>query len=290
MSGKVENSFLGHLAELTKRLKVVIFTFIIATIIMLVLPGNTDFLGMTGNYQPLMSVFLKSVREMNLPSEVQLIALQIGDPITLYVMAAFVFSIAITMPVLAYEIYKFVDPALHQHEKKAIYPFVGVVFTLFIAGAIFGYFFLFPAFVYSMFPFFTAVGAEMVFSIMDFYNLLFFTIIVSGLIFTIPAFFVLLVKFGIIHTSMFSRKRKYAYLGIIVLAMLITPGATPQGNLYLSIALLALFEVSMFMGKRYERNPNIVQFKLFSKSTCKFCNQELDGKSSFCSNCKRSLN
>jgi sec-independent protein translocase protein TatC len=278
MPEKVASSFLGHFAELTKRLKVVIFTFIIATIVMLVLPGNTDFFAMTGDYQPLMSVFLKAVRETNLPPDVRLIALQIGDPITLYVMA-----------VLAYEIYKFVDPALHSHERKAMYPFVAVVFTLFITGAIFGYFFLFPAFVYSMFPFFTAVGAEMVFSIMDFYNLLFFTIIVSGLIFTIPAFFVLLVKFGVIHTSVFNRKRKYVYLGIVVLAMLITPGATPQGNLYLSIALLALFEISMFMGRRYERHPNMPQFTLFPKSTCRFCNKEVDSKSNFCPNCNKSL-
>lgn len=289
MPEKVPNTLLGHVAELTKRLKVVIFTFVTATIVMLVLPGNTDFFALTGNYQPLMSVFLKAVREMNLPSDVRLIALQIGDPITLYVMAAFVFSLTITMPVLAYEIYKFVDPALHQHEKKAIYPFVAIVFTLFVAGAIFGYFFLFPAFVYSMFPFFTAVGAEMMFSIMDFYNLLFFTIIVSGVIFTIPAFFVLLVKFGVIHTSMLSRKRKWVYLGIVVLAMLITPGATPQGNLYLSIALLALFEVSMFIGKRYERNSQFSPVFLFPKSTCRFCNNEVDGNSSFCPHCSKSL-
>jgi sec-independent protein translocase protein TatC len=289
MSEKGANTFLGHFAELTKRLKVVIFTFILATIVMLILPGNTDFLAMTGNYQPLMSVFLKAVRDMTLPRNVQLIALQIEDPITLYVMAALVFSITITIPVLAYEIYKFVDPALHPQERKAIYPFIAVVSGLFVAGGFFGFFFLFPAFVYSMFPFFTAVGAEMMFSIMDFYNLLFFTIIISGAIFTIPAFFVLLVKFGVIHTSMFSRKRKWVYLGIVVLAMLITPGATPQGNLFLSIALVALFEVSMFIGKRYESHPASLPIKLFQKTTCRFCKKEVYGKSSYCPNCQKSL-
>jgi sec-independent protein translocase protein TatC len=290
------SGFWGNFSELAKRMKVVIFTFIVSTIVMLVLPGNADFLALTNNYQPLMSVFLRTVRDMVLPQDVRLIALQIEDPITLYVMSALVFSIAITMPVLAYEVYKFVDPALHPHEKKAIYPFVSIVTVLFIAGGLFGFFFLFPAFVYSMFPFFTAVGAEMIFSIMDFYNLLFFTIIISGVIFTIPAFFVLLVKFGIVHTKMFSRKRKYVYLGIVVLAMLITPGATPQGNLYLSVALIALFEVSMFMGKRYERHRyerhpnNLTPFNLFPTPTCRFCNKEVDGNSDFCPACKRSLN
>jgi hypothetical protein len=73
------------------------------------------------------------------------------------------------------------------------------------------------------------------------------------------------------------------------LAMLITPGATPQGNLYLSIALLALFEVSMFIGKRYERNSQFSSVFLFPKSTCRFCNNEVDGNSSFCPHCSKSL-
>jgi sec-independent protein translocase protein TatC len=292
MPDEIINGFWGHVAELTKRMKVVLFTFIIATIVMLVLPGNTDFLATTSNYQPLMSVFLKKVRDMTLPPNVRLIALQISDPITLYVMAALVFSVTITMPVLAYEIYKFVDPALHPHERKAIYPFASAVSVLFIAGAVFGYFFLFPTFIYSMFPFFSAVGAEMMFSIMDFYNMLFFTIIVSGLIFTIPAFFVLLVKFGIIRTDMFRKKRKYIYAGLVVAALFISPGATPQGDLVLFISLALLVEVSLLVGRRYERK-NAVQapaaLNLFSNPTCMFCHKEVDDNASFCPTCKRSI-
>jgi sec-independent protein translocase protein TatC len=285
-------SFWGHLAELTKRMKVVLFTFIISTFVMLILPGNMDFLATTNNYQPLMSVFLKKIRDMTLPPNVQLIALQISDPITLYVMAALVFGVSITMPVLAYELYKFVDPALHPHERKAIYPFVSVVSVLFVAGALLGYFFLFPIFVYSMFPFFSAVGAEMMFSIMDFYNMLFFTIIVSGLIFTIPAFFVLLVKFGIINTGMFRKKRKYIYAGLVVAALFISPGATPQGDLALFIFLALLVEVSLLMGRRFEQKKAVqapATLSLFSNPTCRFCHNEVDRNSSFCPTCKRSI-
>jgi hypothetical protein len=75
MPEDVGNSFWGHVAELTKRLKVVLYTFIIETIIMLVLPGNTDFLALTNNYQPSVSVFLRAVIDMVLPPNVKLIAL-----------------------------------------------------------------------------------------------------------------------------------------------------------------------------------------------------------------------
>src|SRR5665647_930383 len=91
-----------------------------------------------------------------------------------------------------------------------------------------------------------------IFPIMDFYNTIFFTIIISGIIFMIPAFFVLLVRFGIVHTKTITKQRKYIYAGLAIAAMLISPGATPIGDLYLFLALLALVEVSVFVGKRYE--------------------------------------
>ena len=176
-----------------------------------------------------------------------------SDPITLYAYAAVVFAVGITLPIFAYEAYKFIDPALYPHERKAIFPFVTVVSVLFVLGAIFGFFFLAPSFIQGFIPFYSAVNAVEIFPIMDFYNTVFFTIIMSGVIFTIPAFFVLLVRFGIIHTESVTKQRKYIYAGIAIAAMLISPGATPIGDLYLFLALLALVEVSVFVGKIYEK-------------------------------------
>jgi Sec-independent protein secretion pathway component TatC len=128
---------------------------------------------------------------------------------------------------------------------------------------------------------------------MDFYGVLLFTILVSGLIFIIPPFFVLLVKFGVVHTSIFTKSRKYVYAGLIVLSLLISPGATPQGDLFLFILLTVLFEVSLLVGKYFERGvvlsgPPMVM-RLFSepKNRCVFC--QLETHEAFCPNCKRAL-
>jgi sec-independent protein translocase protein TatC len=287
-------SFWDHLTEFMKRLKVVLFTFAISVFILLVLPGNTDFFAFTNNYAPLMSVVLVYIRNMMLPPDVKLIATSMSDPITLYVFAAVAFAIVITLPVFAYEVYKFVVPALYPHEKKAIVPFVSVVTLLFIGGAIFGFLFLAPAFIQGFFPFYSAVGAEPWLPLMDFYSTLFFTVIISGFLFTIPAFFVLLVKFGFIHTKMFAKKRKYIYAALVIGAMLISPGATPQGDLYLFIALALMFEISMLAATKAERKgtPDNVPaiFKIFSnRQTCKFCHTETDANLKFCPNCRRVL-
>jgi sec-independent protein translocase protein TatC len=218
-----------------------------------------------------------------------------SDPITLYVYAALVFAIGITLPVFAYEAYRFIDPALYPHEKKAIFPFTGAVTALFIVGSIFGFYVLAPSFIQGFIPFYSAVNAMQLFPLMDFYGIVFFTIIISGVLFTIPSFFVLLVKFGVLHTKAITKQRKYIYAGLAIAAMLISPGATPQGDLYLFVALVLLVEISIFAGKRYEHksgttNTQPMISKWFSPiQTCKFCNSEIQQNSQFCPNCKRFL-
>jgi len=288
MPNLTRKSFGGHIEELMRRLKVVLFTLITTTVVILVLPGNLDFLQNLEYYEPWVSIFLKTIRERVLPSNVNLIAIHFTDPIELYVFASLIFSLIITLPVLAYQVYRFIDPALHQHERKEIYPFVASVAILFIIGIIFGFFILFPFFVMSMFPFFTAVGAELIFSLMDFYNTLFFTVIVTGLVFASPAFFVILVKYGILRTDMFRQKRKYLYLALIALAMLISPGASPQGNLFLFVPMAILFEAGLFVGRRYETKGKVRTVNWFSNPKCKFCNAALSDNSTFCPKCKRS--
>jgi sec-independent protein translocase protein TatC len=285
--------FWGHVSEFVKRMKIVLAVFLVSLFAMLVLPGNSDFFALTNSYTPLMSVLLKNIGKMFLPPNAQLYASSMSDPITLYVYAALVFAIGITMPVFAYQAYKFIDPALYPHEKRAIFPFVASVSALFILGAVFGFVFLAPSFIQGFFPFYDAVGAAMLFPVMDFYNTIFFTIIISGLIFTIPVFFVLLVKFNILKTKMVTGKRKYIYAGLAVAAMLISPGATPIGDLYLFLALALLVELSIFVGKRFEHpqqtkasTTTLTQF-FSSGTTCRYCNQEVaSSKNGYCPHCR----
>ena len=289
------SGFSGHLTELIKRMKVVLGVFLVSLLVLLFLPANTDIFALTNDYKPLMSVFLVFVGNMFLPPDAKLFASSMSDPITLYVFAALVFAIAITLPIFAYEAYKFINPALYAHERKAIFPFVTVVTVLFIVGSIFGFFILAPSFIQGFIPFYNAVNAIPIYPLMDFYSIIFFTVITSGLLFTIPAFFVLLVKFGILHTRSVTKHRKYIYLGLIIAAMVISPGATPLGDLYLFVALLLLVELSVFAGKYYERkqgktnSQSMLSSWFGSQTTCKYCKATVSENSQFCPVCKRYL-
>lgn len=289
------NSFWENVGELAKRMKIVLAVFLSSLFIMLLLPANTDFFALTNNYRPLMSVVLTYIARMYLPSGTELFAGSMSDPITLYVYAALVFATLITMPIFAYEAIKFINPALYPTEKKMIFPYATAMTVLFAGGALFGFFFLAPSFIQGFFPFYYAVGAIPYIQIMDFYNIIFFTVLVSGFLFVIPIFFILLVKFNIIRTRMVTGKRKWIYVGMLVAALLISPGATPIGDFILFVALAILFEASIFIGKFQEskipENSTPLLVKWFGgQTTCRFCKANVDSSSTdFCLNCKRSI-
>ena len=147
------DSFWGHVSELAQRMKIVLATFLVSLFIMLVLPANSDILGLTNNYKPLMSVLLTYIAGMFLPPDAKLFAASMSDPITLYVYAALVFAVGITMPVFAYQAIKFINPALYPHEKKMLFPYVTAVTVLFIIGALFGFSTSHPLLSRDSFPF-----------------------------------------------------------------------------------------------------------------------------------------
>lgn len=283
--------FWEHTEELAKRLRIVLTTLIISTVAMMVLPADLSFLkNPLEFYNPLVAVILRSIREQILPPDVQLIGLEFTAPIQLYFIASFTFGVAVTVPVFAYEIYRFIDPALYPHERRDVYPFVTSVSVLFVVGALFGYRILMPYLILAMFPFFSAVGAEMVISIMDFYNILFVTTVITGLAFTFPVYFVLLVKYGILGTGILTRNRRYVYAAFFILTMILTPdGGFPLGNLMIWIPMVLLMEIGILFARRYEKKDEARRISWLPRGTsCRFCGASVSADESFCTRCGKS--
>ena len=284
-------SFWDHTEELAKRLRVVLYTLVISTVVMMVLPADLSFLKNPMQfYDPLIAVILRLIREQILPENVKLIGLELTAPIELYMVASFIFGFAITVPVFAYEIYRFIDPALYPDERRDVYPFVASVSVLFVIGVLFGYRVLMPYLMLAMFPFFSVVGAELVISVMDFYNILFITTLITGLTFTFPVFFVLLVKYGIASTDIFTRNRRYLYAAFFIITMILTPdGGFPLGNFMLFIPMVLLAEIGVLFARRYEKRGVQKRIRWFpEESNCKFCGASISADTTFCSQCGKS--
>ena len=286
-------SMWSHLTELASRLKIILYSLFLTTTLFMVFPANSDFLhDPFGFYDPLIALVLRQVTKDVLPPSVQLIAGEFTAPLEIYLIASLLLGIATSAPVIGYEIYRYVDPALYPDERKAIYPFVISFTALFLIGSIFGYKILAPFMLWAMIPFFRLTGAVPIIFVMDFYNLVFITALTSGFSFTLPVFFVLLVKFGIIKTSYVTSRRRYIYAGLYVITAVVTPDGGPIADIALFVPMAILLELAVFFGKRIEKRQGPIRMRSDAKKIvylkCKFCGALLDPKSSFCPNCDKS--
>lgn len=137
------SGFWEHIDELKRRLKVVIITVLATTAFFALFPSNPiDMFSLnfwlTGLYKPAVSVVLIWLKNFIAPKELQIISLEIGAPFEIYFLASLLLGLIVSSPVIAYEVYKFIDPALYPSERKAVYPFVAGFTLLFIVGTIFG--------------------------------------------------------------------------------------------------------------------------------------------------------
>ena len=280
--------FWDHVSELAKRIKAVFYVLVVSTVLFMVLPADFSHLGNPfAFYDPLVALVLRQIRAQVLPPGVMLIGYELTAPMELYLIASFVFGFAVTIPVLAYEIHRFIDPALLPHERQAVYPFVASFSILFLLGAAFGYLVLMPLTLWALFKFFTVVGAEQIISIMDFYNMVFVSTIFSGLTFTWPVFFVLLVRFGIANTSMLSKNRKYVYGVMLIVIMFVTTDGGPLVDSMLMVPMIVLTETAIFFGKRYEKSRPITSTPTKEGPRCRFCAAEIEAGKGFCDVCGR---
>ena len=281
-----------HIAELSARVRVVFYAIVIGTTFFMVCPANTSFLqNPLAFYDPLVALVLQAVVKDALPNGIQLIAGQFTAPLAIYFIASVILGIAVSSPVIAYEAYRYVAPALYPQEQRAVYPFVASFTILFVIGAVFGYKILTPFILWAMIPFFRLTSSLPLINVMDFYNLVFITTLATGFSFTMPVFFVLLVRFGIIKTSSVTTRRRYVYAALYIVTAIVTPDGGPIADIALFIPMALLLELAIFFGKRYEKeNPRLQTVReekpVYLK--CRYCGGLLTVKDVFCPACHRS--
>ncbi len=273
-----------HISELSRRIKVWIYAFVISTLFFLIFPADpvSFFQNPFQTYRPLITEVIKGIRERLLPPQYTLIGGTVTSPLEIIVVGAAVFGFATSVPILAYEIYKFVDPAIKPTERQSLYPFVAAFSILFISGALFAFFVLLPfVFLFSL-PFFNAVGFSTFIYADDFFNLIFFVLVASGFAFTIPAIFVLLVKLHVMGTSALRKNRKYVWAITLIATALASPDGGPLADIALFVPMIILIEGAMWFAKRYEKDDVIGVSPKMGETKCSYCGGQIDPGGIFC--------
>lgn len=246
-------SFLDHTKELLNRLRMILYSVIISTIIVTLMPVSLDFSATNLFYSTVTSSVIRNLQERFLPTEAELLPLSFLAPLEVYVFVSIILGVIISLPVISYELYKFINPALYSHEKKAVLQFVVSFFGLFIFGFVLGYLYVVPATMRMLFMFSNLLNLPPKYDFAAFFSLIGFTLLLCGLIFTFPTYIVLLVKANILKTESLTKNRKYLYGVLLILIAIVDPepGLVTEGLIF--IPLVILTEISIIIAKRIEK-------------------------------------
>jgi sec-independent protein translocase protein TatC len=177
-----------------------------------------------------------------------LISLSPTENFATYFRVALFAGLALAMPVILYEIYAYVDPALLPKERRFI-RFMGLpVIGLFIAGMLFCYFVLLP----NAIKFLINFGDEVIKNQLraaDYISFVTIFILGMGLIFEVPVAIFALVKIHVITRQWLAKQRRYAVLVAFVIAAVITPTPDPFNQTLVAIPMYLLFEMGLFVAR-----------------------------------------
>ena len=285
-----------HISEFTNRLKIMIIVFA-ATSSIGFLPASMQDLSNFRAYTPLVSLLMQKMKHDFLPSNATLIASGLVDTLFVYMYLTLLIGLVLSSPVIAYEIYAYIKPALYPNERKALLWFMLSFVGLFVLGLGMAYFLIIPVTFQILIWFIVSGGAAPFIGIKDFYNWILTLLAVSGVFYTIPVFVVLLVQFKVIATKLISGKTKiFIYLGLWLLVWTFGPDPTPVLATIMVLPFAAIFEVGLFAARRIERNRPTKSATDTSPSLrtrlstvrCKFCSSTMTSGTSFCPACGKS--
>ena len=174
-----------------------------------------------------------------------------------HIKIAFFFGAFISSPIFLTQLWLFVAPGLYRNEKTALAPFLVASPVLFFLGGALVYFVLFPL-AWQFFLSFETMGGgdtlpiELEAKVSEYLSLVMKLIFAFGLCFQLPVLMTLLARVGIASSKGMAEKRKYAIVGVFVVAAVITP-PDPISQLSLAIPIIVLYEVSILMAKLVEK-------------------------------------
>ncbi len=227
---------ISHLIELRKRLLYCIIAVFVIFVALISFANDIYHLVAS----PLIS---------QMPAGASMIATDVASPFFTPIKLTIIVSVFLAVPVILYQVWAFVAPALYRHERKLVMPLLFSSTLLFYVGVAFAYFIVFPL----AFGFFAKTAPQGVTIATDITNYLDFVMtlfMAFGVAFEVPVAIVLLCWTGITTPEDLKKKRPYILVGAFVVGMLLTPPDVFSQTL-LAIPMYCLFEVGVFFSRYY---------------------------------------
>jgi sec-independent protein translocase protein TatC len=236
-------SFLEHLDELRKRLINIVYALIAGCVVAYIFIGR------------LVDFIMKPMYEM-LPKDTtgtaKLMYTAGPEPFMLYLKIGFLAGIFVASPLILWQVWKFIAPGLYTHEKKFAIPFVLLTTMFFCAGGLFAHYIAFPV----TWQFFIGFAPDyMVFipRIDEAFALYTKMILGFGLVFEMPTLVFFLARMGVVTGRFLMKYFKYAFLGIFIVAAVISPGTDMTSQVVMAVPMLGLYGISIVIAFIFQK-------------------------------------
>ena len=193
-------------------------------------------------------------------AEERMIVTTAVEPFTLYVTVSLYTAIAISIPFLLWQIWGFISPALYQHERSYVTPFIALSTISFIIGAAFAYYVLFPPAVRYL------LGLGEDFRLMlratDYFDFITLIMLAMGIIFQMPAITYVLARIGIVSAGFLLRSWKISLVVILIVAAVVSPTGDIPNMMLFAAPMMFLYVVSIFIAWFFGRKrQNDLEFE-----------------------------
>ncbi len=169
------------------------------------------------------------------------------EAIIAYLKVGMLAGLFLASPFILYQVWRFIAPGLYAKERSLTVLFVSAATFLFVGGAFFGYYFIFPI----GFKFFVTlfVGTDILFlpRMEDYLGFITKMLLTFGAIFELPLILVALSLMGVVTRQQLASWRRYVVVIIFLVAGILTPGPDVLSQVLMAIPLLLLYELSLIV-------------------------------------------
>ena len=186
-----------------------------------------------------------------LPDGFQLITLSPGEPFVTSFTVAFYAAVAIALPIVIWQLWAFLAPALTESSQSTIARLVGAATVLLLAGMAFGYFVALP----NILDFLLNFDAEQYnaqIRAREYFSFTALLLLGFGVMFELPVFILGLVRLGVLTASTLRRNRRIGY-GLCLIAVVLLPGVDFVSMALQALPVVVLFEFSIWLAVFFER-------------------------------------
>lgn len=174
----------------------------------------------------------------------KLVYINPADPFNIVLMMSLAVGVVLALPVIAYQGWAFVAPALHRHERRLVVPVLAAAMALFLGGVALAYFFVLPA-TLKFFAGLAGPSLQPMITAAQYFSFAVTLALTFGAAFELPILITALSALGLVTPAFLREYRRHAVVLCFVASSLLTPGDALTATVALVVPLYLLYEVSI---------------------------------------------